>query len=62
MLLPAIAAGAHAPPMFTQAYAARAFCATAFQKGYLMMMGVLSPTPSSSYRIRSPECASQNAR
>lgn len=29
--------------MFTQAYAARPFCATAFQKGYLMMTGVLSP-------------------
>lgn len=32
------------------------------QKGNLMMTGVLSPMPSSRYRTRSPECASQNAR
>ena len=62
MLLPAMVVGAHAPPMFTQAYVAWPFRLTAFQKGYLMMTGVLPPTPSSKYRTRSPECASQNAR
>ena len=42
-----ISAGAPVSPRLMHAYTASRFCAVIFQKGYLIITGVLPPTPSS---------------
>ena len=52
----AIFSGHTACPMFTHAYAAWGFSTVICQKGYLMMPGVLNPTPSSKSSTRPARC------
>ena len=54
MDLLSISRGQLASPALTQAYTARGFSRVIRQKGYLMITGVLLPTPSSQNRTRRP--------
>ena len=57
----AISRGANASPKLMHAYVAFLFLSAIRQNGYLMMPGVLPPTPSSSRRMRPLPYASTNA-
>ena len=51
---PASSGGTAACAALMQAYTARGFSRVICQNGYLMMTGVLPPTPSSQKRMRRP--------